>query len=111
MPSTNHKPLSKKQKQKQNSRAAELANRHTDCLKSAASTASKEERTASVHSNNQHQSKKLMAVPAASEDQAAAVNGFSAQGALGAPSPEGMYADHAACSWTLTAAVAAPCSV
>ena len=52
-----------------------------------------------------------MAVPAASEDQAAAVNGFSAQGALGAPSPEGMYADHAACSWTLTAAVAAPCSV
>ena len=52
-----------------------------------------------------------MAVPAASEDQAAAVNGFSTQGALGAPSPEGMYADHAAYSWTLPAAMAAPQSV
>ena len=106
MPSTNHKALSKKQKQKQNSRAAVLANRHTESPKSAASTASKEERTASVYFNNQRQSKKLMAVPAASEDQA--VNGFSAQSALGAP--EGMYADHAACSSTLPAAVAAGCS-
>ena len=31
-----------------------------------------------------------MAVPAASEDQAAAVNGFPAQGTLGGPPPEGM---------------------
>ena len=107
MPSTNHKALSKKQKQKQNSRAAVLANRHTDSPKPAASTASKEEHTASVRFNSQCQSKKLMAVPAASEDQAAGVNGFSAQSALGAPSPEGMYADYAACSTTLPAAVAA----
>lgn len=101
MPSTNQKPLSKKQKQKHNSRAALLASRHTDSPKSAASTASKdikEDCTASVHSNNQRQSKKLMAVPVVSEDQAAAANGFSASGALGAPSPEGMYADHDACS-------------
>lgn len=101
MPPSNHKPLSKKQKQKQNSRAALLANRHTDSPKSAASAASrdiKEDFTASVHSNNQRQSKKLMAVPVMSEDQAAAANGFSASGALGAPSPEGIYADHVACS-------------
>lgn len=110
MPSTNHKPLSKKQKQKQNSRAAVLANRHTDSPRSAASTVSKEERTASVHSSIQRQSKKPMAVPAASEDQASAVNGFSARGTLGGPPPEGMHADHAAYSWTLPAAVAASCS-
>lgn len=97
MPSTNLKSLSKKQKQKQNSRAALLANRHADSPKSAASTASKdikEDRTASVHSNNQHPSKKLMAVPAVSEDQAAAVNGFSTSGALVTPSSEGTYDDH-----------------
>lgn len=94
MPFTNTKPLNKKQKQKQNSRAAVHANRHADSPKSAVSTASKEhkaELTASVRSNSQQQSKQLMAVPAASEDQAAGVNGFSAQGALGAPSSEGRY--------------------
>ena len=35
-----------------------------------------------------------MAVPAMSEDQAAAVNGFSTSGALVTPSSEGTYDDH-----------------
>ena len=101
MRATNQKPLSKKQKQKQNSRAAVLANKHSDSPTSAASTATKEEGPASVQSNSHRPSKKLMAVPAASESQAAAVDGFSAQGALGTPSPEGMYAQQAVCSVTL----------
>lgn len=93
MPSANTKPLNKKQKQKQNSRAAVHANRRADSPKSATSTAQKAlkaEPTASVRSKSQHQSKQLMAVPAASEDQAAGANGFSAQGALGAPLSEGV---------------------
>lgn len=92
MSSTNRKPLSKKQKQKQNSRAAANANSSSGSPTSAASAASKaakQQGPPSVQSNGLRRSKKPMAVPAASENQTAAVNGFSAQAALESPSSEG----------------------
>ena len=100
MSSSNQKPLSRgkgskaKQRQRQTSRAAAPVNRRSDSPKSTASTASqasKAEVSASTQSNRQR-SKLSMAVPAASEKQASAGNGFSGQGALDTSSPEGVCA-------------------
>ncbi len=80
MPS-NAKSVSKKQKQKQNSRAAALASRHSDSSKSSASKEVQAEKPEVQWRDSAH-SGKSMAVPAASEDQAVAANGFTARGML-----------------------------
>ncbi|DBA93021.1 TPA: hypothetical protein ACH3X2_003360 [Trebouxia sp. C0005] len=80
MPS-NAKSVSKKQKQKQKSCAAALASRHSDSSKSSASKEIQAERS-EVQQPDSAPSAKPMAVPAASEDQAVAANGFTAKGML-----------------------------
>ncbi len=80
MPS-NAKPVSKKQKQKQNSRAATLASRHSDSSKSSVSKEVQAEKPELQRRESAH-SAKSMAVPATSEDQAVAANGFTARGML-----------------------------
>ena len=90
MPSANQKPLSKKQRQKQNSRAAALAKKPADSSKSAVTLqAHSQDLAASAQFNGQHPDRQDMAVPAASETHAGAANGFSAHGALDTPSSEG----------------------
>jgi len=80
MPS-NAKSVNKKQKQKQNSRAAALASRHSDSSKSSASKEVQAEKP-ELQQPDSAPSAKPMAVPAASEDQAVAANGFTARGML-----------------------------
>lgn len=77
----NAKTVSKKQKQKQNARAAALASKQSDSPKSLASKQLHAEKPVLETPNS---TDTPMAVPAASEDQSAAVNGFSANPVLDA---------------------------